>query len=495
MKRVIYALAIFATIGMAALTVSCKKESVEEFEVPSEGILIGMNKMELAWDTEGTTSFESHNIASISAVGVPKGWEVVGINMYTKEITVRSPKMPANDEEAAEIEKSGTMTLTGYTPLGKDTSVSLYLAILEKPDVDYTAAPANCYIANKAYTRYLFNPMVGGSSMSLDTDHIALIWESKSDLVKYIDMRDGVASFYLQPVKDTNGEFIDEVLPGNALIGAYDADGNLLWSWHIWVTNSDPTTDTITLNGHELMNISLGADMNSNGSKVTSDIFGSYGMYYQWGRRTPIVGPHDWNFSQNMDLIAYGSDGLNNIRLQYEASTATSGRVEWANDNPTSIILGNKDNAYDWLYEGHDDELWGGESKSEHDPCPAGWRVPDSSVYENLTISSVDDAMAWEKAQGMYGWHLVDKSDESKTFFFTAQGRRNYLDGRLDIVNDDDLRPVPWSGYYWTATPAANGDATAMFFDLNSATRTWNGFDAAHAMHRANALPIRCVRE
>lgn len=478
-----------AAVGITTLTTSCKKEAVDEFKVPSEGILLGMNKMELAWDTEGTTSFESFNIASISVVSMPKGWDVVGINMYTKEITVRSPKAPGDD-----VEKSGTMTLTGYSALGAESSASLYLAILEKPDVDYTQTPANCYIANQSSTRFLFNPYIGGSNTPLNTDHIGLIWESSEDLVKYIDMRDGVASFYLQPVQGEDGEFIDEVLPGNALIGAYDADGKLLWSWHIWVTNSKPTEETITLNGQTLMNINLGADINSNGDKSSDAINRAHGMYYQWGRRTPIVGPNDWNFALNEDKITFNSNGAS-VKLRYEESTAKSGNLVWANNNPTTIITGNKDNAYDWLYEGHDDTLWGGKSKSEHDPCPAGWRVPDSSVYENLTISSADDAMDWQQAQGMYGWHLVDKSDESQRFFFTAQGRRNYLDGRLDIVNDDDLRPVPWSGYYWTATTTNDGKATAMFFDLNSVTRTWNGFDAAHAMHRANALPIRCVRE
>ena len=93
----------------------------------------------------------------------------------------------------------------------------------------------------------------------------------------------------------------------------------------------------------------------------------------------------------------------------------------------------------------------------------------------------------------MYGWHLEDTTT-GQSHFFTAQGRRNYLDGRLDIVNDDETCPIPWSGYYWTATES-NNDAVAMFFDLNSATRTWNGFDAARAMQRANALPVRCVKE
>ena len=75
-----------------------------------------------------------------------------------------------------------------------------------------------------------------------------------------------------------------------------------------------------------------------------------------------------------------------------------------------------------------------------------------------------------------------------------AQGRRNYLDCRLDIFNDDETLPVPWSGYYWTVTTAGT-DAKALYFDLNTATRTWNSIDPSRSMQRANAMPVRCVRE
>lgn len=466
------------TMGFVSLGVSCSKSAVEEFVVPSESILVNMP------GAVGTTSFASHNIASVSATSVPTGWEIINIDMHAKSITVKAPESFDNEEV-----RNGTLTIKGYTPLGATTSVDIYLAILENEDVDYTNAPANCYIANKAATRFKFNPYIGGNDIDLATDHIELIWESEVDLVSYIDMRDGVASFYIKPVLDDNDEPTNEVVAGNALIGAYDVDGNLLWSWHIWVTNSDPTTDCITLNGNTLMNINLGANHNSNGSNNHDDIYGAYGMYYQWGRRTPIVGPNSWNFALNLDKSIYGADGYV-TKLSYDESSATTGTVEWANDNPKSIIMGNKDNGYDWLYNDHE-TLWSTDEKSEHDPCPAGWRIPDSSIYENLTINSVDDAMNWEEAQGMYGWHLEDTTGQS--YFFTAQGRRNYLDGRLDIVNDDDIRPIPWSGYYWTASQN-EGDAIAMFFDLNSATRTWNGFDASHTMHRANALPVRCVK-
>ena len=481
MKRVLYSLIVALTLGVVSLGVSCKKDAVQELIVPSESILVGMP------GEKGTTSFASHNITSISAISEPKGWEVVNIDMYAKTITVKAPESFDNEEV-----ESGTLTIKGYTPTGSTKSVEIYVAIVPNV-VDYTDAPANCYIANKPATRYKFNPLIGGNDIALATDHIALIWESGVGVVKYIDMRDGVASFYLQPVLDENDEPTNEVVAGNALIGAYDARNNLIWSWHIWVTNSNPMEDTISLGGHALMNINLGADRNSEGSTDIDDISAAYGMYYQWGRRTPIVGPHSWNFALNEDKIMYNAKGYN-LKLTYEESTSKTGNVDWANDNPTTIIIGNKDNSYDWLYRGHDDALWSTTSKSEHDPCPAGWRIPDSSVYANLTIYSNDDNMNWEEAQKMYGWHLVDVNDNSKRFFFTAQGRRNYLDGRLDNMNVNDELPVPWSGYYWTAT--TDGDnAKALYFNLNTNTRTWNGIETDRSMQRANALPVRCVKE
>lgn len=101
--------------------------------------------------------------------------------------------------------------------------------------------------------------------------------------------------------------------------------------------------------------------------------------------------------------------------------------------------------------------------------------------------------MSWEEAQPMYGWMLKDVTTNEE-YFFTAAGRRNYLDGRLDNMNTNLELPVPWSGYYWTAS-TDGAMATAMYFNLNTNTRTWNGFEAARPMQRANAMPVRCVRE
>ena len=462
MKRVCWLM-----IALCMLLSACNKGETNMFKVPSGSILV------LDWDTEGTTTFNSRNITSLSPTTVPEGWSVVNIDMYEGTITVKSPQK--DDEDAV---SSGTMTLKGYTPTGTTHSLDIFLAIV--PQVDFIATPANCYMATQPQARYLFDPMVGGSATPLETAEIKLLWQTSSKLIKYLDLRDGVASFYVDEDEDNEGK----VVPGNALIGAYNADGEIIWSWHIWVTNYTPADGTTA------MNVNLGAECNSNGETDTEQIYESYGMYYQWGRKDPFVGPRDYKFTGNYDAKLYDVESYE-VYLDYVESTASEGTIAWATAHPTSLIKGAKDNGNDWLYANYDNELWSTDSKTEYDPCPAGWRVADASLFAGLNITDKYDKMLLEELQPRYGLMLTDGTAE---YFFTAQGRRNYLDCRLDIFNNNEICPVPWSGYYWTAT--TDGDhATALYFDLNTNTRTWNVVNNAYPMQRANALPVRCIRE
>ena len=478
MKR--FHIYIVAILALAGIMTSCSQKETKSLAVPSRSIIVSMP------GEEGTTTFESSNITSLTPTSIPEGWTVVNIDMYKATITVKAPESFDNEEV-----ESGTLSLKGYTPTGGTKLVDVYLAIAPK-EVDYSANPANCYVACEPKVRYIFNPMIGGNDIQLATAYVKLIWQTEKSLVKYLDMRDGKAVFYLMPEEDEEGNELETVVDGNALIGAYDANDNLIWSWHIWVTNNNPMADTFVVGGTEMMNHNLGADTNNEGSADHDAIGRSYGMYYQWGRKDPLPGPFSWRFEGNQDASLY-NDAEKNLYLDYVASSSETGTTEWLRSNPLTIILGNPDNNYDWMYNGMNDTLWDATTKSEEDPCPYGWHVPDGAVYENLTIAAADDNKPWAEAQPLYGWQLEDTTN-GNSYFFSAAGRRNYMDGRLDNMNDDMELPVPWSGYYWTASTDGS-KANAMYFDLNTQTRIWNGFDSAHAMHRANALPIRCVRE
>lgn len=474
-------MAFVLLLATATTFTSCSKEETYSFTVPSASILVSMP------GETGYTYFDSANIASVDVVSTPKGWTVDNIDLYNSTITVTAPTTFDNEEQ-----ESGTLSLNAFTPIGTKTTISIFLSILPHADIDFSDAPANCYIATQAKTRYKFNAMMGGSSTPLTTERVAILWQTSEELVKYLDMRDGLVRFYIDELTDNDDNATGKISEGNALIAAYDAEDNIIWTWHIWVVNNDPREDIMTLANKSVMNVNLGAQLNSEGSTDPEKILASYGLYYQWGRKVPFVGPNTWDFKSNTDLKMYDATG-DGVYINYVEPTAEYNNEAWAEANPTSLLLGYKDNGYDWLYSDHNNTLWSATSKSEQDPCPAGWRVAESSIFESLTITAADDAMAWEEAQPMRGWWLEDTTTTEK-HFFTAAGRRNYLDGRLDIMNDDENYPVPWSGYYWTST-TDGADSKTLYFDLNTATRTWNGIDTAHSMHRANALPVRCVRE
>lgn len=93
---------------------------------------------------------------------------------------------------------------------------------------------------------------------------------------------------------------------GNALIGGYNANGDIIWSWHIWVTDNDPANvgnarhfttyqwnkDSIWVNsprieGYRIMPCNLGAKEFSANSESEARL-STFGPLYQWGRKDPF---------------------------------------------------------------------------------------------------------------------------------------------------------------------------------------------------------------
>jgi hypothetical protein len=82
------------------------------------------------------------------------------------------------------------------------------------------------------------------------------------------------------------------------------------------VTNNDLVANAVVLNGETMMGVNLGAELNSNGSTNGEDIYKSYGMYYQWGRKEPFVGPLAYNFPSNDDDAIYNKEGREEGKMQ-----------------------------------------------------------------------------------------------------------------------------------------------------------------------------------
>lgn len=66
------------------------------------------------------------------------------------------------------------------------------------------------------------------------------MWGSTSHMIENLTLDDGRVSFFV--AADKKGEFIE----GNALIAAFDAQDKVVWSWHVWVTQYDPSAESVT---------------------------------------------------------------------------------------------------------------------------------------------------------------------------------------------------------------------------------------------------------
>ena len=140
-------------------------------------------------------------------------------------------------------------------------------------------------------------------------------------------------------------------------------------------------------------------------------------------------------------------------------------------------------NNYDWYYTGSsstDNTRWQSE-KTIHDPCPAGWRVPDggkNGVWSKALGSSssyVDTYDGYKR-----GKNFSRKFGSASTIWYPASGCRYYYDGSLGNVGLD--------GVYWSCTPYSYY-AYYLYFGINGIVYP------SYSFIRANGQSVRCLQE
>ena len=214
---------------------------------------------------------------------------------------------------------------------------------------------SNSYIVPPVYSAYTFDCTVkGNSNVSVGTPVSAeVIWETKNttdvvshgEIIPSVSLEDGKVRFMLP----------FEPVHGNALIAVKDAGGKILWSWHIWVTDYDPETDSdIYASGAKMMDRNLGAL-----SCEPGDIR-SHGFFYQWGRKDPLLSA----VNSNSFISAYPTESAK----RYVTANDSNRTFEYTVEHPTDIVMG----AF-WMQSAE----WWHSNKTTYDPCPYGWRVPD----------------------------------------------------------------------------------------------------------------------
>lgn len=197
------------------------------------------------------------------------------------------------------------------------------------------------------------------------------------------------------------------IVPGNAVIAAKNSNGDILWSWHIWITSTHVNdVDGSKILGATVMDRNLGALVATSASGVAS--VESVGMFYEWGRKDPFVGIGSWTSGEG--AAVYGTP--TSVGAQFSMGYAIA--------NPT--VWGTKSGG-DWL-DASDDSRWGA-TKTMYDPCPVGYRIASgekgsSAEYplwnsSNIATAVTDKGLTWEVNTSQY-WIKIADGDNVVTF-------------------------------------------------------------------------------
>ena len=324
-------------------------------------------------------------------------------------------------------------------------------------DLD-TGGNANCYMVTEP-GGYKFKAVKGNNPVLFleEPADAKVLWETWNDNSEVTPGSVLASASYAE-------DFIiihtpETLKPGNAVVAALGEEGDILWSWHIWIPATPVQTGAYgNIMGADLMDRNLGALVATDATDSQIDIL-SYGMVYQWGRKDPFTAAGSFN-SGTQATYAGEAEEVAPMQISLEESIA----------NPR--LLGHINNG-DWATIPNND-FWTELEKTVYDPCPPGYRVPNRTG--SFWASDLTSQEGWGVNVGA-GWL---KLGSPAAVFPIAGYRDDYSVGGMAKVGVRTL--------YWFAR--ATDDAKAAGADLRSDKSYTFG-----SAPKARLGSVRCVAE
>lgn len=288
---------------------------------------------------------------------------------------------------------------------------------------------ANSYIVNK-YGIYSFDATVkGNSTTKVEGTPVSaeVLWETRNTSESI------TVGCVITDVTFENGRVrfttSEDVTPGNALIAVKDADGIILWSWHIWVVDYNPKAlNEEYPSGAVVMDRDLGAL--SNGTDIQAN-----GLLYQWGRKDPFMGVG----GNNVPAVTAPAKAV-----KYEKTSAAKGTLAYVETIP-QVMLYNDANWKDWLYT-YNNTLWS-EEKTLYDPCPSGWKVPsyEDHIWDGLSgVTYLISGYAVDGTNADFGtdhWTSTARTDDNgRVFTKRGNNRGKVSPARVRCIRESELK-------------------------------------------------------
>ena len=416
--------------------------------------------------------------------------------------------------------------------------------------VDLSAdGTANCYIAQTGGS-YRFKADVKGNGKDdgytfyigyhgaeiEGATYADLAWESTFDADKTRSTRIISGSPVYSP-EEKAVYFSTGDHQGNAVICVRSGDGEILWSWHIWV--SDAMVGTSQGNGLEWMDRNLGA-LNNNPDDISNR-----GMLYQWGRKDPFLPSpasymevpvhrydEDYNLLETEEEYLAIQNAIEDAREVLNVSNTQTGdgflkwnylgvapvaleypgNIEYSVHNPTTILvcltyIPIGEYVFDWYLQQDlpgsngnmmqsGSALWGEDvvnnRKTIFDPCPPGYAVPPRGAFGDLPADYACIYLSREWEKNACGWTWKGGNGD----YFPSTGNLD-VSGLMGETSERML--------YWTAETfdsSGFGKAGTLFVAYNdiyygiyplmdeAEAGSWYSYGA-----RCYAAPVRCVKE
>ena len=470
----------------------------------------------------------------------------VDISIEDNKITVYVDENPDKDSRLAVID-----VIAGTKP----DVAKARLKVLQKgaATADLSAdGTANSYIAH-TNASFRFDASVKGNGADdgntfyigyhgleiTEAAYADLAWESTFDADKTRSTKiisgAPVYSQEEQAIYFSTGE-----IQGNAVISVHDAEGEILWSWHIWV--SDEPVKTSRGNGLEWMDRNLGA-LNNDPEDIANR-----GMLYQWGRKDPFLPSpaayrevpfHTYDEEGNLLEteeeyyaiqaqieqarialnISNNQTGDGSLEWEYVSVAPVAlqapGNIEHSVQNPTTFLGCRTDipigeYVFDWYLQQDlvgkngslqqsQSDLWGYAQagtayKTIFDPCPPGYAVPPRGAFDDI--------------QDGYACTYVDREWERNAYGWTWKGGNgDYFPstGNLDVsglIGETSEKMLYWTAETFGSGASGFGKAATLFVAFNEVYYgIYPILDAAEAAAwysygaKCFAAPVRCVKE
>lgn len=516
-------------------------------------------------DNKDLVAFDYSGTGSVSAGGESHSLKCRPLDLLTSSWDGDMQVLRKNAPRGTESAPWDLSLDDGYT--GKMTTANCYLVhasghyrlpLVYGNAIKNGAANTSAYNFSPTSSIYLQKfPRVGGNITQpyIYTDtkpaDCKLLWQDALNVVT--DVRLSSDGKYLE--FEVNAK---NLVQGNALVAVRDASGKVLWSWHIWVTEYDPTVsgnlnpndgtlmvvpvddyDTPSTKYH-LLSKQIGwcdgklLTYQARQTKVlfhqvkgtddvremlidqTQYVFESSvnnGAYYQWGRKDPFIGIISRDKESVKQYYDDDNDPINGLKWQNAQVSVAKGI-----QNPDVLYLGSQH----WMTTPFKQNLWNNRIststtpiKTVYDPSPRGFMVADRNVYRVFSTSgatyyvgsSATLANFRKNFNGDYDYMgdsynytaYTSKGKKGNKIVFPATGERAYttFDTKYGVYSAGQIFNGTYV-YCWISDARHINDTRAVAMTL---ALGYNGDEAAIWVDGSQvgacsmARPVYCVRE